>query len=103
MSWRKLMILAVLGAACASSSSDPPRSKLVYEVENLDERALMLLMVDRKLFEPFIVTRLQEENLGLSTELAISLGRIGDPRGRFSLEEMLAAEQAEVRRAAAFA
>jgi cyclophilin family peptidyl-prolyl cis-trans isomerase len=103
MAWRKLMILAALGAACASPSTDPPRTKPVYEVENLDERALMLLMVDRKLFEPFIVTRLQNEDLGLSTELAIALGRIGDPRGRFALEELLADKQAENRRAAAFA
>jgi HEAT repeat protein len=102
MTWRKLMILVVLGTGCASSSTTPGSTKPSYEVENLDERAFMLLMVDRKLFEPFVVARMRDEDLGLKGELAISLGRIGDPRGRFPLEEMLADKQAEVRRAAAF-
>ena len=102
MTWRKLVILAILGAGCASSSTDPPSTKPVYEVANLDERAFMLLMVDRKLYEPFVVARMRDEDLGLRAELAVSLGRIGDPRGRFPLEEMLSDEQAEVRRAAAF-
>jgi cyclophilin family peptidyl-prolyl cis-trans isomerase len=102
MTWRKWLFLAVLGAACTSSSSDPPKTKPVYEVDNLDERAFLLLMADRKLFEPFVVARMRDEDLGLKTELAIALGRIGDPRGRFPLEEMLADDKAEVRRAAAF-
>ena len=95
--------MAVLGAACTSSSSDPPKTKPVYEVDNLDERAFMLLMADRKLFEPFVVARMRDEDLGLKTDLAITLGRIGDPRGRFPLEELLADDKPEVRRAAAFA
>ncbi|TNF75318.1 MAG: hypothetical protein EP299_06315, partial [Acidobacteria bacterium] len=71
MTWRKLVILAILGAGCASSSTDPPSTKPVYEVANLDERAFMLLMVDRKLYEPFVVARMRDEDLGLRAELAV--------------------------------
>lgn len=75
----------------------------VLAVDHLEERALLLLLEDRRLYEPFTVERLAEGPPPVRAALARALGRIGDPRGRVLLEVLLADREVEVRRAAAFA
>lgn len=69
----------------------------------LDERAALLLLVDRQLYEPVIVRRAIAGPAPLRAELARAVGRIGDPRGIGVLSDLLADEDLEVRREAAFA
>lgn len=69
----------------------------------LEARALLLLMADRRQFDPFSVETVQAEHRPLWPELALALGRIGDPRGRQVLEGMLVDRRPEVRRRAVFA
>jgi cyclophilin family peptidyl-prolyl cis-trans isomerase len=72
------------------------------DVPYLDERSLLVLMADRKVFDPFTVDRVRRLGPELRAELAVALGRTRDPRGRLELEGLLADEAAQVRRAAAF-
>jgi cyclophilin family peptidyl-prolyl cis-trans isomerase/HEAT repeat protein len=72
-------------------------------VDDLDVRALLLLMVDRQAFEPVAVDRAVRGGAALREELADALGRTGDPRGRGMLEGLLIDDEARVRQAAAFA
>jgi cyclophilin family peptidyl-prolyl cis-trans isomerase/HEAT repeat protein len=71
-------------------------------VDDLDVRALLLLMVDRQAFEPVTVDRAVRGGAGLREALADALGKAGDPRGRTMLEGLLIDPEAPVRRAAAF-
>jgi cyclophilin family peptidyl-prolyl cis-trans isomerase/HEAT repeat protein len=65
-------------------------------------RALLLLLADRQIYEPFTVQQALRGGPELREELAVSLGRARDPRGRSSLEGLLLDEAVPVRRAAAF-
>ena len=67
-----------------------------------EQRALLLLMADRRLFEPLAVAEAFQGDDALRAELALVLGRLGDVRGVPPLERLLGADSAEVRRAAAF-
>ena len=110
--------LAVLSAACAGTAPSPATPEAaglptppaaataelpVIDVPQLEERALLLLISDRRLYEPVAVIGALEGPAELRVELAMALGRIGDPRGLGDLEGLLADESVEVRRAAAFA
>ena len=75
----------------------------VIDVPHLEERALLLLLTDRLLYEPVAVTGAMKGPPELRAELAVALGRIGDARGLGDLEALLADDSVEVRRAAAFA
>jgi len=98
-----------LGAALlvlAACSTTPPRtvSNLpVLDVDYLEERALLLLLADRLIYEPVTVSAALEADAGVRRQLALTLGRIGDPRGGPVLEELLGDPALPVRRAAAFA
>ncbi len=63
---------------------------------------MLLLMADQLLFEPFAVQAILRRYPGLHEELAVTLGRIGDPRGVPYLESLLEDPAVELRRAAAF-
>lgn len=89
-------------AACASSSSRTTSDLPVVQVPYLEERALLLLLVDQQRYEPFTVEQALKGDASLREELAMSLGRIPDPRGRSVLEGLLLDEDVAVRRAAAF-
>lgn len=103
-----LPLLAVTLTACSGAAGSPApaaraRELPVVDLPYLEERALLLYLADRRLYEEFTV---QESLTGppeLRRHLAVALGRIGDPRGRRVLEGLLVDEAPAVRRAAAFA
>jgi cyclophilin family peptidyl-prolyl cis-trans isomerase/HEAT repeat protein len=72
-------------------------------VPDLDIRAMLLLLVDRQIYDPTTVQIAASGGPGLREELAVSLGRIPSGEGRPVLLGMLEAKEPEVRRAAAFA
>lgn len=81
-----------------------PRGDLLsQEVPDLEIRALLLLLADRRLFEPVTVDQALKGPPELRAELARSLGRAGDPSGRVDLFELLDEPSPPVRRVAAFA
>ncbi len=106
---RKATVLGVLAAlillevSCAARSLPPPAVPVAVEIPHLEERALLLLLVDRQLYEPFVVDTALEGEVSLRLELARALGRVGDRRARPDLERLLVDRQIEVRREAAFA
>ena len=78
---------------------DPP----AVAVADLEERALLLLLVDRQIYEPYTVEQSLLGSAALREELAFALGRIPDPRAARALRPLLDDEEPAVRRAAAFA
>lgn len=112
MRHRLLVIVPVLALALAGCASTPPAGTSPgaaaarparSEAPGMNERALLALLADRRLFEALTVTRASDGPAALRRELAVTLGRVGDPQGRIDLELLLADREAPVRRAAAFA
>lgn len=103
-SGRALATLLAAGLCSACAGTTPPRSAAtpVVAVPDLEVRALLLLLADRGIYEPITVEQAIRGGAELREELAVSLGRARDPRGRMSLEGLLVDEAAPVRRAAAF-
>ena len=87
-------------AGCASSGNAPDLPTV--EVPNLDERALLLLLIDRQEAEPFAIQRSLQGGPELREALAVALGRIPDPQGLSPLVGLLLDDVPAVRRAAAF-
>ena len=83
----------------------PPQSTAggATTAAELEARGLLLLMADRRQFDSFSVEAVRAEHRRLWPDLALALGRIGDPRGRQVLEGMLVDGRPEVRRHAVFA
>lgn len=69
---------------------------------DLELRALLLLLADRRMYEQVTVLRALEGGPELREELAVTLGRIGDRQGRRVLQGLLIDDAPAVRRAAAF-
>jgi cyclophilin family peptidyl-prolyl cis-trans isomerase/HEAT repeat protein len=65
--------------------------------------SFLTMIADRRFYEPFTVRRLLIGQPALRGDLALTLGRIGDPSSRPVLETLLEDRSAEVRREAAFA
>ncbi len=103
-------VLALVGlVACGGlpgPESPPPRSPVqpwnLPKVENLELKALLLLQVDRQLFEPFTVERAFDGPPELRRYLASSLGRTGSRRAAPMLQALLLDDDAGVRRRAVF-
>ena len=98
-----LIPLILLVTACASG----PRARTAPElpsvqVPNLEERALLLLLVDRQAYDEFVVHQALRGDASLREELAMALGRIPDRQGLSALQGLLVDDQPAVRRAAAF-
>jgi cyclophilin family peptidyl-prolyl cis-trans isomerase/HEAT repeat protein len=116
---RALAPLALLGLAstlaCATAGSAPAgrpsgpggakghAAAPVMEVPDLAVRALLLLVADRRMYEPVSFEKARDGGVELRTTLALVLGRVDDPRAQTYLAELLADPDPEVRRAAAFA
>ncbi len=99
--WTAALLLA---AACAST---PRAAQALFPATAaspfLEERALLLLLEDHRLFEPGVLQGLLVRPAPVREMLATALGRIGD-RGALPMLGVLAADSAaEVRRAAVFA
>jgi len=103
MPTKGLAALLLLLCACTSSRPRTAADLPSGEVPNLEERALLLLLVDRQMYDDFTVQQTLKGDDSLREELAVALGRIPDPQGRGVLEGLLIDEAPAVRRAAAFA
>src|SRR5689334_17746209 len=98
-----LLCLLTLCLACGGGPSPSTAPDLpTIEVPDLDERALLLLLVDRQIYEPFVVDQALRGGPALREALADALGRIPDRQGRLTLAGLLVDDEAAVRRAAAF-
>ena len=98
-----LALLVLTGCATAPQQPAPPTAPpTAFEVEHLEERALLLLVADRLKWEPFSISQGLEGNAALRRRVAFTLGRLGDRRGGPPLEALLGDDSPEVRRAAAF-
>jgi cyclophilin family peptidyl-prolyl cis-trans isomerase/HEAT repeat protein len=103
-----LVALAALAGACASTPPPAvvppaPVAPALAPPSDLESRALLLLLADRRLFDPVALQLLLSGPPAVRVELAVTLGRIGDRRGRSLLQGLLVDADLEVRRAAAFA
>jgi cyclophilin family peptidyl-prolyl cis-trans isomerase len=90
------------GLVAQAGAGAPPPDLPAMQTPDLDLRAMLLLVEERRVYEP--VTALQALKGGpeLRAELAMALGRARDGEGRPVLEGLLIDERPEVRRAAAF-
>ena len=100
-------LAAALAAGCASAPPAPPPpvepAAAVAASPDLESRALLLLMSDRRLYDPVALQLMLSGSVEVRRALAVALGRIGDARGRSLLQGLLVDSSIEVRRAAAFA
>lgn len=97
-------VVAIL-VGCAStvdSSKSPVPAAAPTRLADEELRALVLLLGDRLVFEELTVGRALEAGAEARRELALVLGRIGDPQGLVALRRLARDESAEVRRAAVF-
>jgi len=101
---RTILTVAIsLSLACAGSEPPVGVAPPIDGVPHLEERALLLLLADQQLYDPFTVGRVKDLGPEMRIELARALGRCGDPHARLELEAMLIDDDAQVRREAAFA
>lgn len=89
-------------AASGPLSRGPDPARQAPRVEDLDLKALLLLQVDRQIFEPFTAERAFNGSVELRRFLALSLGRTGARQAVPMLQALLLDEDSEVRRLAAF-
>ena len=80
----------------------PTTALPTVEVPDLEARALLLLLSDRKMWEPYVIAQSIDGDAFLRRELARTLGRIGDRRSRSWLEDLAVDEDLEVQRQAVF-
>ncbi|MEO8274661.1 MAG: peptidylprolyl isomerase [Thermoanaerobaculia bacterium] len=106
---RSLLSLFVLLPALACSQAPPAKNAPTPEATRAarstdlrDTQALLLLMADQKRYEETVFIALLDSSHSVRRDLAVALGRIGDPRGRGLLQGLLIDSEADVRRAAAF-
>jgi cyclophilin family peptidyl-prolyl cis-trans isomerase/HEAT repeat protein len=91
-------------AACAGSVAPPSVENAPTAAEPFfEERAVLLLMEDRRTADPVSIERFAGGAPALRERTAVALGRIGDPALRPTLEVLLLDAAPAVRRAAAFA
>jgi cyclophilin family peptidyl-prolyl cis-trans isomerase/HEAT repeat protein len=102
--------LPIVATGCSSSALSPtarperpPRETASEADSALESRALLLLLSDRRMFDATSFELMLGEPPPIREVLAMTLGRIGDPRGRSLLQGLLVDSEPEVRQAAAFA
>ncbi|HLE85536.1 MAG TPA: peptidylprolyl isomerase [Thermoanaerobaculia bacterium] len=98
---RLLLAVPLAGLACGGLRTAGPAG--APDLPHLEERAALLALVDRQVYEPVIVRAGLAGAPELRRETAVALGRMGDPAGLEALHALLVDDQAEVRREAAFA
>jgi cyclophilin family peptidyl-prolyl cis-trans isomerase/HEAT repeat protein len=102
--WLALLAAGWLSGCATVSGTGPVVSSLpAIAPPDLEERALLLLLADRKTYEPVSLGLATDGGPEVRRQAALTVGRIGDPRGIATLERLLGDEVAAVRRAAAFA
>ncbi|MEL7061296.1 MAG: peptidylprolyl isomerase [Acidobacteriota bacterium] len=109
-----LLVALLALSGCATSAPDAPPSAptaavlpaapAFSEVSHLEERALLLMLEDRRLWEPATLSAYAADPAPEVRErTAVALGRIADPRGAALLASLSADDDVAVRRAAVFA
>ncbi len=96
------LALLLLAACTPRPAPHTAREQTDLQVPHVDERALLLLLVDRQTYDDFTVQQCLKGDAALREDLAVALGRSGDRAGRPILEGLLIDESPAVRRAAAF-
>lgn len=98
------LALGTASMACTTAPGPRPASQgtAPLVIPYLEERALLLLLDDRRTYDGFTVAQALEADAAVRRTLALTLGRIGDPRGRPVLQELLGDSSVGVRRAAVF-
>jgi cyclophilin family peptidyl-prolyl cis-trans isomerase/HEAT repeat protein len=98
------LLAALLAGGCATAPGPSAAPGMpVAEVPALEERALLLLLVDRQTYEPVTIHRALDGDAELRRRAAMVLGQVGDAAGAATLESLLGDPDPSVRRAAAFA
>ncbi len=95
-----LLALALVASAGCTGS---PRPRHADAIPDLDLRSMLLLLVDRQIYDSTTMQIAASGGPGLREELAVSLGRVPSAEGRPVLLGMLEDKEPSVRRAAAFA
>jgi cyclophilin family peptidyl-prolyl cis-trans isomerase/HEAT repeat protein len=90
------------GRPSAGTKGGSPPDLPAMQGPGLDLRAMLLLLEERRSYEPVTVLEALKGGPELRADLAAALGRAQDREGRPVLEGLLIDEQPEVRRAAAF-
>src|SRR6187549_2342976 len=101
-----LLVSAFAFAACTGRMAPPvsaPEAGEAAAIPFFEERALLLLMEDRRVTDPALVERFTNGTAPVREMAAAALGRIGDRAFRPALEVLLIDSEPAVRRAAAFA
>ncbi len=99
---KRALALLLLTCACAAPHPKTAPEAPALQIPNLEERALLLLLVDRQAYDEFVVHQSLRGDASLREDLAVALGRIPDRQGRSALEGLLIDDEPAVRRAAAF-
>lgn len=104
------LLLVMMLTSCRSVSvGSPPASgaagsgRAENHAQFPDEHGLLLLLEDQKIYDAYTIDRAFHGDAALRVRLALTLGRLADPRACGRLEELLVDAELEVRRAAAFA
>lgn len=99
-----LAAVLTVAAGCATNRSPGNAGAVVVAAgPEVHERALLLLLADRRQFDGDVVQRALGGSAELRAELATTLGRIADPAALPTLETLLFSVEPEIRRAATFA
>jgi cyclophilin family peptidyl-prolyl cis-trans isomerase len=102
------MAAAARGAAGAAApmrggrGGSPLAPAVAGRAPELPLRAMLLLVAERRVYEPVTVLEALKAGPELRAQLAVALGRVPGRGGRSVLEGLLIDDQPEVRRAAAF-
>jgi len=99
-------LFGFLMAACSAGPGPVGRVAAdlpVLDVPHLEERSLLLLLSERRVYESFTAEKSLAGPVDLRRDLALTVGRVGDPRGLGMLRALLIDEEATVREAAVFA
>lgn len=105
----RVALFALLPALACSQAppAKPPASAAETRSERAadlrDAQALLLLLADQKRFEETVFVALLDSSKSIRLDLAVTLGRIGDARGRGLLQGLAIDIEPEVRRSAVFA
>jgi HEAT repeat protein len=102
-----LSAAAGVWVGCGGASPIPlpkpqKRPEALPKVPDLELRSLLLLLADRRLYEPLTVERAFDGDAELRRELAVTLGRIQERAGIPTLQALLLDDEPKVRREAAF-
>ena len=93
---------AAMAAGAGAGVRAAPPDLPVMRPPDLDLRAMLLLVAERRVYEPLTVLQALKAGPEARTELAAALGRIPGQEAGSVLAGLLIDDQAEVRRAAAF-